>query len=112
MDKLSFKILKLYSKRTELSLSQLSAVTNMEGEIVNGPAAALKEAGYLQADAAAAFSGEKEALNGEIPLTITEAGKKALSAEKKSRAYFAWNETRAWITLALAVAAFVLSIVK
>jgi predicted transcriptional regulator len=112
MDKQSYKLLKLYAKRSGLSLSQLSAVTNRKIGTFLQTIDSLKQSGYLEIEKQYALRHETEKLPPEAPLVITDAGKQALKAEKKARRYFAWNETRGWLTLAIAAAALVLSIVK
>ena len=44
-----------------------------------------------------------------VPFRITFKGRAALEAEQKSRLSFKQNEFRAWVTLAIALAAFIKS---
>lgn len=112
MDRQTRKLLKLYRKRTELSLSQLSAVRNKDVQDLAAPVAALIKCGYLEAGEVSSAKAETGGIDPSAPISITDEGRKALAAELKSRRYIAWNETRGWVTLVLAAAALVLSLVN
>lgn len=112
MDDYSFSVLKLYRSRDSLTLSQLSAILNRSSFNVSDPVLYLKKEGYLRVEpnhAAIHGINADDPINPDTPLVISFEGKAALEAELKTRRHLSFNEIRAWITLAIAVLAFIKS---
>ncbi len=112
MDDYSLAILKLFSARRSLSLIQLSAVLNRTPLECAEPVAYLREQGFLRIESNHALSHDLDAdasLHMDTPIQITFEGKAALEAEIKARRHLTFNELRAWITLGIAIAAFIKS---
>ena len=112
MDDYSLAILKLFSARHSLSLVQLSAVLNHTPLECAEPVAYLRKQGFLRIESNHALSHDlavDDALHMDTPIEITFEGRAALEAEIKSRRHLTFNEIRAWITLGIAIAAFIKS---
>lgn len=103
MDDVSFELLKLYAQKSKLSIQDISAITNINVKVYAEPILYLVDMKYLRTY----DDGNEKWLN--IPYTITHAGHLALEAELKKRKAYKYNELRAWITLAIALAAFIKS---
>lgn len=112
MDDYSLSVLKLYRSRSSLTLSQLSAILNRSWFDVADPALHLKREGYLKVEPNhAALHGINfdDPIDPDTPLVISFEGKAALEAEMKARKHASFNDIRAWITLAIAILAFIKS---
>lgn len=108
MDKLSFKLLKLYSKRESLSLSDLAVIYNEGLTTFSSPIGYLIDKAYLKSDKSEpGIDGTNYTPNTQI--FITYEGRAALAAEKQNRRNIRISEFRAWLTLAIALAAFIKS---
>ena len=113
MDDLCYSFLKLFSERTSLSINQLSAILNLDSfefvEVINY----LRKNGFLRVEHnySMVHKSDHDSISPRTPLSITFEGKRALELERKSRKRFKYNEIRAWITLAIAIAAFALSVI-
>lgn len=114
MDNYSFSVLKTYKSRSSLTLSQLSAIYNQSIFDVVEPVSYLRKQKFIRIESNHAvlhdFT-EESPIDPDTPLEITFAGKAALEAEIKSRRRLTFNELRAWITLAIAVVALIISII-
>lgn len=99
-------MLELFSQRTLLNLDQLGAIYNISINDLSGPVNWLLKCGYL-----AKYNSldENMLLTPDTFLLITYEGKSALEKEAKNRKTFKYNELRAWITLVIAIAAFIKS---
>ncbi len=108
MDDRTVELLKLFSERNQLSLHDLAAIYNCGygdfAELVNY----LMERGLLEIEPNYALI-EGNDLTVETPLRITQSGRSALNIELKERRSFKYSELRAWLTLAIALAAFIKS---
>lgn len=114
MDNLSFEILKLFPGRKNLSLSQIQAIYNGDVISLSKPVNYLRNLGYLQIDpnfSPAHSSGDKTYISVDTPLVITYLGEIALQTEEKSRRKDFLTEFRAWVTLAIAIIALIVSII-
>lgn len=109
MDNLSFNVLKEFAIRQSMSLLQLDAVMNANTIDV---LYSLWQRNYVAADDCDPHypeCNEEKLLYPTMPFHITFEGRAALEEETKSRKSFQYNEFRAWLTLAIALAAFVKS---
>lgn len=114
MDDYSFSVLKTYESRSCLTLSQLSAIYNKSIFDVSEPVVYLREQKFIRIESNHAFMhnlDEDSLIDPDVPLEITFEGKGALEAETKARRHLTFNELRAWITLGIASAALVISII-
>lgn len=112
MDDISFAILKLFSSHASLTLSQLSAILNEDSLRLAAPVDHLRKQHFLKIETNHAFlqkMDEDSFLSHDTLLQISFEGKAALEMESKSRKRFRFNELRAWITLVIAVLAFIKS---
>lgn len=108
MDSTSFKLLKLYASRSHLSLRDLSAIYNSNAEDYALPIKFLMDEEYLEMEPNyVMFHGTDFTVS--VPFRITFKGRAALETEQKSRLSCKRNEFRAWLTLAIALAAFLKS---
>lgn len=106
MDNTSFNLLKLYSKRDTLSLCDLAAIYNSSVLEFTTPVRYLMDQGFVRIEANyAAIHGEDYTMH--VPIQITYEGQIALEAEQRQRHTFKFAELRAWLTLAIALAAFI-----
>jgi hypothetical protein len=109
LNDLSLELLNLYSQRTTISLKDLGAIYNTNAEDWCAPIAYLRDKKLIEIEPQyAILKGNDFTLH--APFRITYEGKCALEAELKSRRQISFNEFRAWITLIIAIAAFLLSI--
>lgn len=104
MDDVSFDLLKLYAKRNQLSAQDISAICNVETRVIFESIQYLATKEYLNPCIVA-----HETTMFNIPYRITHEGRIALEDTQKRRHHFIFNEIRAWITLAIAIAAFIKS---
>lgn len=114
MDDFSFDLLKLYSSRNSLTLSQLQAVLDKSDMELSAPISYLRSNGYLKilpSFIKRADVEEQGYIAPDTPLMISFEGKIALEAELKERKRFKYNEFRAWVTLGIAIAALIVSII-
>lgn len=109
MDDNSFLLLKLYLERESLSASDLALLSNGNSRDYLEPILYLVDRMYLEVMPLYNDNHPKK-LN--IKYRITPDGRRALEAEEKERRRYKHNEIRAWITLAIAIAAFILSVVS
>ena len=113
MDDYSFSVLKTYKSRDCLTLSQLSAIYNRSIFDVAEPVSYLRKQKLIRIESNYALLHElteDSLIDPDTPLEITFVGKGALETEIKSRRHLTFNELRAWITLAIAVIALIVSI--
>lgn len=108
MDNLSFKVLSLLATRQSLSTRDISIFFNTGINSFIDPVYYLVNKGFLEIDKSI-LKEENPTLNVLTPVRITFEGKSALEAEIKERRSIKFSELRAWITLAIAVAAFIKS---
>lgn len=106
MDNVSFELLELYSKRSQLSAQDIAAITNTDARTVYESLDYLADKKYVKA---CIVAHDTDIFH--HPYNITHAGRIALEEEEKKRKDHDFNEFRAWVTLAIAVAGLVLSIV-
>ena len=108
MDNTAYKLLELFNQRTSLSLLELAAILNVECRSIAEETHLLLASGYLRKaitpdrDQGSAFSFKES-------LMITYKGKAALAEHQKAKRDHWFNEFRAWVTLAIALAAFIKS---
>lgn len=110
MDDVSYYLLKLYSQRTTVSLRELSAICNKEIRFISGSVRVLIDQKYLEI-IPDPLNDIKTDLTMDAPIRITTEGHIAFENESKERRHFKFNEIRAWITLAIALVALVLSVI-
>lgn len=108
MTKKSEEILRLYASYDSLSLTDLCKLFKVPLTSVSSNLRWLFQRGYIEpADP------NRPLVNGmytvSAPLRITEFGRDTLESKRERRRSYMMNEIRAWITLAIAVAAFVKS---
>lgn len=108
MDNSTLSILQIFKNRTSLTLSQLSAILNIDALTLSDSIAYMRNLDYIE------ISGSYRLLHGDdltvdAPLEVTHLGLIAIEQELKSRKRFKYVEFRAWVTLVIAVAAFIKS---
>ena len=91
-----------------MNLSQLSAVLNADCISLADPVNLLKEKGWLEACSPSNLN-PADPITMHIQLRISYQGKIALEEERSANANRFWGEFRAWVTLAISVAAFIKS---
>lgn len=109
-----FNILNQYSTHNSLSLSQLSVLCNYEFEVIIQNLNYLRKQKYVRIVPNYALTHNltgDSPIDTDTPIEITVEGKIALDVYREERRNFKFVETRAWITLAIALAALVVSIV-
>lgn len=114
MDSLSFKVLEIFSSRRSLTLSQLSAILNIDWMNLSEPVNRLRSLSYLRFEPNhAVMEGltKDSPLSVDSPLVISFEGRAALEQELKERKQFKYTEFRAWLTLAVAVVALIVSVI-
>ena len=112
MDSLSKKILEEYVVRHSMDLSQLSAVLRTDWDQLSDPVSYLRKKGFLQIEANHLIlqdMKQDDLISLDTPLEISYLGRVALEEEKKLSVKEFWSEFRAWVTLVIAVAAFIKS---
>lgn len=105
MDKFTFQILSLYDQRYELSISDLSTILDCSLEYAANPVSWLYEKGFIEKGT----DFDDCDFTVSTKFRISHEGKIQLAnyCDKNKQHFF--NEVRAWITVAIAVAAFVKS---
>ena len=104
LDNVSFELLKLYSRRKQLSAQDISAITNTDVRTIYESVQYLVDKNYLRACITVRDMGMFN-----LPYRITFEGLIALEGSQKHRKDYIFNEFRAWVTLAIALAAFIKS---
>ena len=107
MHKLTHKILTLFQKRDILNLQQLAAILNMDELNIVENVLWLKKEEYIRC-----IEFDKEDLNPDSigmldQYQITLKGKAYLSECHRNKLNKFWSEFRAWMTLAISLAAFI-----
>lgn len=110
MDESTLNILRLYSERDSLSLHDLSVLMNCSVTAFSSQVRWLFENGYLEVSYC--FSGVKSEYTVSTKLRITQDGRNYLSQHRMQIRNHRINEMRAWITLGIAAAAFILSVIN
>lgn len=108
LNKQSLKLLKLFSKRDTISLNGLGAIYDTSPEDWCAPIAYLRRNRFIEIDPTH-VSLYGDAFTHDAPFRITYEGRCALEGESRSRQRSTFNELRAWITLLIAIAAFIKS---
>mgnify|MGYP006980030273 CR=1 FL=1 len=111
MDDATLSLLTLFKERHTLNLTQLGAIIDVNPLSLSDPIHYLMSMGYIRKGM------EIKPLEGDLisfdtPLEITYKGITAISQALKERKHFKHTEFRAWLTLVIAIAAFILSIVS
>lgn len=109
MDNTSFLLLKLYLERPSLSASDLALLSKSDPWEYCEPICYLVDKTYLEVTPKSKSDQPKML---DVQYRITPDGRRALEAEQKERRRYKYNEIRAWITLAIAIAAFILSVIS
>ncbi|MEF3309111.1 hypothetical protein PV433_09360 [Paenibacillus sp. GYB004] len=109
MNELSITVLKIYSSRTNLSLSQLSAIVNGDWFSLAEHVGYLRKKGYIRINSDHALLkglSDSSLIDPDTPLEITIEGKTFLESERKLSKTKRNELIRYAITTAIAVAAF------
>ena len=109
MDELTLAILKLYSERHSLSLSDISVITNCGLKTLTSPVYWLFKNGYLKI-CDPRHQGE-EMYTVSTKLRITQEGRNYLSQQVENSKSHKINEFRSWTALALSAIAIIVSII-
>lgn len=112
MDKQSKLILKIYSTRRYLDISQLSAIMNQYSGDLYEIVAFLRKKEFLRIDpnyASLNHLSNDAPVSVQVPLEITFKGKAALEEEQKLSREERNEWVRYWITTVIALAAFIKS---
>lgn len=110
MDKLTLSILRFYSNYDSLSLYDLSSLMNCGLDIFSSRVRWLFKNGYLEVFDVRREN--KDEYTVSTKLRITQDGINYLSQHRIHTRNHRVNEIRAWITLGIAVAAFILSVIN
>lgn len=108
------KTLELIAKYGSLSVPILELLLKFESVDIPGTIEYLYQRGYIEIEPNYAISNNraKEDFNMiGTPFVITAEGKAALEESYQSAKYRKFNEIRSWITLAIAFAALVVSVI-
>lgn len=103
-------LLHIFDERRTLSLRSLSVLLNVNPTAIAADISWLLSKEYLRFEHSYA-SKHGDVLTLKAPLSITPEGKNALYLEEKSRKNFKFKEVRAWVTLGISIAAFILAII-
>ena len=112
MDTMSREILELFSKRNCLTLSQLSAILGIDWMTLAEPINYLRKLSYLRFEPNHASLNDLASdspISMDDPLVITFEGRAAMEQDGQNRRRVKYTEFRAWMTLAIALAAFIKS---
>ena len=109
MDSKTIKYLELFKSRSSLSMIQLSAILNTSPFAFEDALLYLKGQGYIRVELNHAILAKSDLISPDTPLEITYEGEAALSIAKSKNRSAKLNELRAWLTAAIAVAAFIKS---
>ena len=112
MDIMSLEILKLFSTRAWLDVSQLSAVLDKDPDQLFEVVCFLRKQGYLRVESNHAMLEDiksEDPISSRDPLEITFQGKAALESEHKISKEKRNEWIRYWITTVIALAAFIKS---
>lgn len=114
MDKKLIVILQLFAERSALSLHDLAVLGNTGPAVLAEDVVYLHREGYLKVDGNYALLHDLKdgELTQDAPLVLTVAGRVALQNKLDAQKERRFNEIRAWITLAIAFAALVISIIS
>ncbi len=108
MDDVSFGLLKLYAQKDSLSAHDISLLTGANVRGCLEPIHYLLDNEYLEVQPS--LHGHAKMF--DVQYRITPDGHRALELEQKNRRFYKHNELRAWITLGIAIAAFILSVIS
>lgn len=111
MDDTTLSLLTPFKERHTLNLTQLGAILNADPFSLSDPVHYLMSLGYIRKSVEIEPL-ERDLISFDTPLEITYKGIAAISQALKERKNFKHTEFRAWVTLLIAIAAFVLSIVS
>lgn len=111
MDDATLALLTLFKERHTLNLTQLGAILNTDPFSLPDPVHYLMSLEYVRKGMEIAPL-EGDLISFDTPLEITYKGTIALVQAQKEQKHFKHTEFRAWTTLIIAVAAFVLSIIS
>ena len=109
LSNLSITLLKLFSERTTLSLKDLGAIYNVNPENFCESIAYLRRCNYLEILPSYVMLHNND-FTLDAPFRITYEGKSVLEENLKAGRQNKFNEFRAWMTLGIAILAFILSI--
>ena len=107
MDKLTLHLLELFSERKTLSLRDLAVLTDCGLDVFATPVYWLFKNKYLEISDFRHQDDEMYTVSTQ--LRITQDGRNYLSEHHKKANIHKINEIRAWLTLAIALAAFIKS---
>jgi len=110
MDKATLSLLKLFNERHSLSLIQLGAILNIDYFTLLDPVHYMMEQKYIcKGNAALLEHLEGDTISPDTPLEITYFGRISIKQAKKEHLHFKYIEFRAWMTLIIAIMAFLKS---
>jgi len=107
MDDVSFELLKLYSERNKLSMTEIAAICNRDVRIFAEPVDYLVGMKYLKK-----YEGARKTGIFDTSYMITHAGNIALEAELKSRRQSKHSEFRAWTAIGISIIALIISAIS
>lgn len=115
MDRMSSGLLEVFKSKGSLSLSQLSAILDVGIFDLSEPISVLRKQGYLRIEpnhCTVHELSQTDSISLDTPLVITFEGRAALDNHQQDRRSKKFNDLRAWITLAIACASFVLAVIS
>lgn len=111
MDSELYTMLNLYkSKNCALSVQDVMLLLGSTDTKAWPPIKNLFDSGYLRA--VSGYVAEDGSIAVDTKLRITYAGELAIRDDRQSKKTHFWIEFRAWVTLAIALAAFILSVIN
>lgn len=111
MDNTALDLLTLFSERESLSMSDIALICNINSLSLGSPMRWMIDQGYIEKNC---FDDEfpGDLIYMDCPYRITHAGKTALYEEINARKRFKYGEIRAWLSLAFAGIALIISIIS
>ena len=109
MDSTSLEVLRCFTERSSLSISGLSVICNKKPHILVPYFKYLYDSGFIEPDRQSADQSTEIKLHSMF--RITGAGKGELESIKQQERTKKLKELRAWLTLAISLAAFIKSFI-
>ncbi|MBC5724746.1 hypothetical protein H8S45_04630 [Agathobaculum sp. NSJ-28] len=109
MNSTSLSVLRYFAKRTSLSVSDLAVICNQSAHIFVPHFKYLLDNGFIEPDPQASDPSTEIKLRSKFCITL--AGKDELENIKQRKQTTRLKEIRAWLTLAISLAAFIKSFI-
>lgn len=111
MDELTLSYLRLFNKRNQLSIYDISVLTGIDTLTISSSIDFLLRAGYIQC--ANGYSLEPgNPPTPDTPFELTHYGFASMLSGEDHHKYRRFNEIRAWITLGISIISLILSLIS